>query len=121
MRRGIDICEVPGCGGEIYAIYWCRGCYHHMLKWGNPYLGTRGYLGGYYGCIGDRIRYDGDCWIWEGRYDNKGYGRISIGGWRSVQRYVYEQHHFVVLLSNQVIKAACGDKRCVSPEHLYLE
>ena len=63
----------------------------------------------------DKVRQEGECWIWTGAYD-RGYGfyrnirahRWAYEDWRG---YVPERAHFVW---------TCGRQGCVNPAHLEL-
>jgi hypothetical protein len=61
---------------------------------------------------------DGDCWIWQGAKNAKGYGKFSVGGLKNlyVHRYVCEQ--FRGLRAGQVAMHSCDRPSCINPTHL---
>ena len=69
---------------------------------------------------------EGDCWIWQGSKNNKGYGMIFIGsradGTRAlmlVHRVAYAE--FVgSLCDSDVLMHTCDKPACCNPEHLVI-
>lgn len=60
------------------------------------------------------------CWLWQGAFDSKGYGRLIIGR-REVRahRFAYELAHGPIPAGLHV-RWSCGNPRCVRPDHLFL-
>jgi hypothetical protein len=65
-----------------------------------------------------RLEWQGDCLIWTGPVQNKGYGYISRRerGTRLVHRIVAEQHGLVD--DNTITLHSCDTPMCCNPEHL---
>jgi hypothetical protein len=65
-----------------------------------------------------RLEWDGDCLLWNGPVNNKGYGSVtrSDGGSRLVHRIVAEEHGLVD--DNTITLHSCDTPRCCNPEHL---
>jgi hypothetical protein len=66
------------------------------------------------------IKYVGDCWIWQGRVNAEGYGRIRVPHEESkwaVHRlsYVIAHGH---LSDDLTIDHLCRTPSCINPEHL---
>ncbi len=64
------------------------------------------------------------CWLWDGPYNNKGYGRISVGSITDgsamqamAHRISYEIHHGSIPEKLE-LDHLCRNPACVNPEHL---
>lgn len=80
------------------------------------------------GAVGERLRSkiqldeETGCWLWTGEVNRRGYGRVRIGGVRTVaHRAVYEllvgpvpEGHVL----DHVRARGCRYRRCVNPAHL---
>jgi hypothetical protein len=67
----------------------------------------------------ERIRYDGDCWIWTGYCKPGGYGVVGIGhkGQARTHRVTYE--HFVGPIPDELtLDHLCANPSCCNPAHL---
>jgi hypothetical protein len=65
------------------------------------------------------VRFEGDCWIWQGTTDKWGYGRFTPTTGRSMQahRWSYEQFVDDIPLGYEV-DHLCNTPSCVNPRHL---
>lgn len=59
------------------------------------------------------------CWLWTGRLDSGGYGRVSQGNgqWRKAHRVSYELFTGSIP-EGLVVRHLCNVRACVNPEHL---
>jgi hypothetical protein len=71
----------------------------------------------------ERVAVDDDsgCWLWMGRVDDWGYGRISAGGGKGRELRVHRVAYELLvgpIPDGLVIDHLCLVKRCVYPDHL---
>jgi hypothetical protein len=66
-----------------------------------------------------RIEKRGDCHVWTGARNNKGYGSISLSKHKTalVHRFIYEQT-VGAIPDGLTIDHLCRNKLCVNVEHL---
>jgi hypothetical protein len=65
------------------------------------------------------VAQSGDCWIWQGRITDCGYGQMSMPGRRKVYAHRASVIAFVgPIPDGAVIDHTCRNKACVNPAHL---
>lgn len=69
--------------------------------------------------VARHVQADGDCVIWLGARNNRGYGSVGVGGKRTalVHRHVYEAT-VAPIPADMTIDHLCRNKLCVNVEHL---
>jgi hypothetical protein len=66
----------------------------------------------------DRVDRSGDCWLWTGAHDQRGYGVLNIKGkMHRAHRYAYAQTVGPVPADMQLLHS-CDNPPCVNPAHL---
>ena len=62
-----------------------------------------------------------DCWIWQGKTYNGGYGKITIEGKSLlVHRLAYELYNAKKIPEDRMVLHSCHNRDCINPEHLRL-
>ena len=65
-----------------------------------------------------RVRQDGECWLWQGKLSNHGYGLLSIKSkYVNVHRWLYQRVRGP-LPAALTLDHLCRNPRCISPAHL---
>jgi hypothetical protein len=61
------------------------------------------------------------CWLWRGRVNQRGYGRILIAGRETyVHRAMWERSRHQTIPAGKIICHKCDVPACINPDHLYL-
>lgn len=103
-----------------YALHsYCKSCVKEDSR--RTYLEARGpRLYPEERTFDDMIDRMGECWIWRGRTDLNGLPIYQKDNTKSsVRRLVYEKY-VGELSSNNQVRSRCKNKKCVSPNHLYV-
>lgn len=68
----------------------------------------------------DKVKFEGDCWIWTATRNWKGYGQFWFNG-KMVQshRHAYERLHGTIP-PGKIVMHSCHTPACVKPSHLSL-
>lgn len=64
------------------------------------------------------IRFEGDCWIWVGAKDRKGYGRVSYGHANCELAHRMAYIAFNGQIPNKLLHHRCQNPACINPAHL---
>jgi hypothetical protein len=113
-------CSIEGCQRVYYARGWCEMHYQRNQKYGTPLGGDRNHasLEERFWRRVNRLQPDG-CWIWTGKTERNGYGRIQEGGKGSSQ---IGAHRLAFRIANgfdpEVVMHTCDNPPCVNPAHL---
>jgi hypothetical protein len=113
------ICSVIDCEREAKKRGYCQMHYQRFMKFGDPLKGGARYSSPDE-ATEKRVRKDGDCLVWTGHINAKGYPRINTGSrLELVYRYVWERENGPIP-ENAEIDHKCFNRACINLEHLRL-
>lgn len=120
-QRGVH-CGVEGCEAPSRSLGFCNRHYAKFRETGDSLAPDRQSRRGM--PIRERIlvrsTQTGACLIWTGRPNPNGHGRLNIQGYPTpVHRAAYEAFVGPIPAGHSVVQS-CGNRLCVSPEHLLL-
>ena len=68
-----------------------------------------------------KVKKDGDCFVWTGAKNDKGYGQIAHKGKIIyVHRYSYELFNGIKIPRGKIVLHSCDNPACIHPNHLIL-
>lgn len=118
----MTICKIDGCEKEVQFQGLCKTHWHRKWRTGTTDPGPKAH-----GSLEFRFWRKvekGDpaaCWLWQGKIERNGYGRIQQGGKGSpligAHRVSYELHHGAIP-PGHVVMHSCDNPGCVNPAHL---
>lgn len=114
-------CLVEGCeGAKRYSRGYCSKHYQRLLKFGDPLLGGTKYATPDEAIAG-RSTKQGECLVWTGHINQKGYPRMNVGGDKLalVYRYVWERENGPIP-DGAEIDHICFNRACIELSHLRL-
>ena len=112
-------CEINKCDRPHKGRGWCSMHYQGWLKYGDPEAGGRKFTNPE-DAFTARTERQGDCLIWTGGVNEKGYGRMVAHGERmAAHRYAWSRAHGDIP-AGMVIDHSCYNKSCVNVAHLRL-
>lgn len=115
---GFDrICSIPDCGGKHSGLGFCKEHYGAFRRQGDPLASPKRARTPVEALALRTVR-EGDCLIWTGALNDKGYGsawngRKSEGAHRLAYRLA-----FGPIPPGKVIDHVCWNRACVEPSHL---
>lgn len=120
-------CSVDGCDRGFLALSYCQMHYHRFRRHGTTDLLPRSKRRKKRTDERERfwskvaIARPDDCWLWQGRVNNMGYGRFTVYDMGEQRRYF--AHRYSLALTGEfdpslVVMHACDTPRCVNPAHL---
>lgn len=113
-------CSLEECTSPVRNAGLCNAHYQRRLKYGDPRSGGPRIYADPAAAFEARTEPAGDCLVWTGRRDHRGYGRLTIRG-RSTpaHRYSWESRRGEVPAGME-LDHTCWNRACVNPEHLRL-
>ena len=114
------MCSIEGCDrprGKRRG--WCDLHYYRWLRSGSHEAPPCSNLQTTEERFWSRVDKSGDCWIWTGGLNSKGYGGCTRAGGGRVyaHRLSYEMHHGPIP-DGMVVDHTCFNRACVNPDHL---
>ena len=112
-------CKIDGCDNTTKGSRgFCGKHYQRFQKYGDPHGGIAKYAD-WREALEKRVRREGDCVVWTGHKNSKGYGRVQVGGnrLRVVHHLAWEQVHGPVP-EGMEIDHVCFNRACVNVDHL---
>lgn len=64
------------------------------------------------------IKKEEDCWIWQGKINQHGYGEIMIDRKRRTVHRVSYEFYKQKINKDLLIRHICNNRRCINPDHL---
>lgn len=112
------ICKIDDCGRAHIARGYCTRHYQKWRAHGDPLGGADRYATAEE-AFAARTERRGECLIWTGCIDEKGYGHLSVGGKVvGAHRYAWEREHGPINPGLDVDHAIHCDHACVETAHL---
>jgi len=116
----MNVCSVEGCKrtGKMRRKM-CSMHYQRWQKYGDPHGGNPKYSDPD-DAVKNRVKRVGECLIWTGHTNPRGYPRMNVGGRLiMVYRYVWERSYGPVP-EDREINHRCFNRACINLEHLEL-
>lgn len=114
-------CSIDGCDHPAITRGWCNAHYLRWRRGGDPHSGpVRSYHKDPEAAFAERTRPDGECIVWTGTRNSRGYGTIFANGRRIVaHRYAWERAGREIP-EGALLDHICWNKACVNIDHLRL-
>lgn len=111
-------CSAPNCDRPLRMKGLCNAHYLQRQR-GLPFKPPRDHCGTIEERFWRKVDRSGDCWIWTGSRNHKGYGRLqATGGVRQAHRLSWEIHRGPIPAGHEVCHR-CDTPPCVNPDHLF--
>jgi hypothetical protein len=115
-------CSIPECDRPAAWRGWCRTHYFRWWRQGDPTINRNP---GLELSLSERfwgkVDKSGDCWVWTGAVNNKGYGIFGMPERKlmTAHRYAYTEAHGPIPEGLGVCHR-CDNPPCVRADHLFL-
>lgn len=115
------MCKIADCNVRVRSRGWCNRHYQRWLNYGDPLFPVEDRYSSPEEAFAARTEWQGDCLIWTGSVNNKGYGVIQVNGKTVLtHRYSWEQSKGEIPKAIYVDHKDHCDTRCCNTEHLRL-
>jgi hypothetical protein len=113
----VRLCVLSDCLGKHEARGYCAKHYQRLKKYGDPLLG-RPKAQSLDEAFELYTEEQGDCLVWTGHFDAKGYGRISYQGTEQQAHRVAWERENGPLAEGLLVDHKCHNPPCVRVTHL---
>lgn len=118
---GKKLCSIEGCTKTTWARGWCGTHYRRWHKYGSPHTVLQKQFNNPEEAFAARTEWRGDCLIWSGAVDVKGYGQLRINNKIvPAHRYAWVREHGEVEGNLYVDHINHCNTLCVNVKHLRL-
>lgn len=114
-------CSVDGCEKPAKTNHLCSMHYARVWRHGNPH--TR--FPSHRPRTGEEImrlyvpdQPNGQCWVWQGHLDRRGYGVVQHNGRPARAHRVIYEHLVGPIPEGKILMHSCDNPPCVNPAHL---
>ena len=116
-RGGAGGCSTHECDRPLRARGLCATCYHRARQAGMPTVLD---LRPVYERVMSRLVAEGDCLVYNGARNPRGYGHLANRGRMAYTHRVVYEHHHGTAPAGMVVMHICDNPPCCNIDHLRL-
>jgi len=126
LRNVFAECTIDDCGRPHVSRGWCRRHYDSWKNYGDPLAASRVFgdadtrfwamVGS--GPVPDYAPHLGECWLWTGRPDGRGYAQFKLGDRSPMAHRVAYEMLVCPIPDGLDLDHLCRVTMCVNPSHM---